>query len=251
MDRRRDGVGPQSDTTDLCACWKERQIDFVVEPDHLDPAFVVDEYIGMTVGQYPLHVVDPDPLLPATRHDVAPRIWRSPLSVGVGFVQDWLPPADVRKVQYVRSTSPHYQSMATNTSIPQLDLIGVVVEDMAGALAFYRQLGLDIPTEADTRPHAEATLPGGMRLAWDTVETVRSFDPDFRAPASGSRIGLAFRLPSPAAVDATYEQLVAAGCHGHKAPWGAGWGQRYALIHDPDGNSVDLFAPLPSGGEST
>jgi catechol 2,3-dioxygenase-like lactoylglutathione lyase family enzyme len=141
--------------------------------------------------------------------------------------------------------------MATNTSIPQLDLIGIVVEDMARSLAFYRQLPLDIPTDADTQPHAEATLPGGMRLAWDTLETVRSFDPDFQAPSGSSRIGLAFRLPNLAAVDATYEQLVAAGCHGHKAPWDAGWGQRNALIHDPDGNNVDLFDPLPSGGDPT
>ncbi len=127
---------------------------------------------------------------------------------------------------------------------PQLDLIGIVVEDMARSLAFYRQLGLDLPTDADTQPHAELTLPGGTRLAWDTIETIRSFDPDFQASSGNSSIGLAFRLNTPAEVDATYERLVAAGYHGHKAPWDAPWGQRYALIHDPDGNNVDLFAPL-------
>jgi uncharacterized glyoxalase superfamily protein PhnB len=30
------------------------------------------------------------------------------------------------------------------------------------------------------------------------------------------------------------------------APWDAFWGQRYATVLDPDGNSVDLFAALPS-----
>jgi len=130
-------------------------------------------------------------------------------------------------------------------STPQLDLIGIIVEDMARSLAFYRHLGLDLPTDADTQPHVEATLPGGIRLAWDTLDTVRSFDPDYETPSGGPRIGLAFRLNTPAEVDATYEKLVAAGYHGHKAPWQAPWGQRYALIHDPDGNSVDLFAPLP------
>jgi catechol 2,3-dioxygenase-like lactoylglutathione lyase family enzyme len=129
-------------------------------------------------------------------------------------------------------------------STPQLDLIGIVVGDMASSLAFYRQLGLDLPTDADTQPHAEATLPGGMRLAWDTIETIRSFDPGYRAPSGNSSISLAFRLDAPADVDATYERLVAAGYHGHKAPWDAPWGQRYALIHDPDGNTIDLFAPL-------
>jgi hypothetical protein len=27
-------------------------------------------------------------------------------------------------------------------------------------------------------------------------------------------------------------------------PWDAFWGQRYAVVHDPDGNGVDLLAPL-------
>jgi catechol 2,3-dioxygenase-like lactoylglutathione lyase family enzyme len=126
---------------------------------------------------------------------------------------------------------------------PRLDLIGIVVEDMARSLAFYRQLGVDLPAEADGEPHVEVALPGGLRLAWDALATVRSFDPDHPAPVGGS-VALAFRVDGPADVDATYEKLVAAGYDGHKAPWDAVWGQRYALVHDPDGNSVDLFAPL-------
>lgn len=134
-------------------------------------------------------------------------------------------------------------------STPKLDLIGIVVDDMARALAFYRELGLEIPAEADTAPHAEITLPGGTRLAWDTIETIRSFDPGY-APAGDTRVGLAFLLERPEEVDATYERLVKAGYQGHKAPWDAPWGQRYALIRDPDGNGVDLFSPLPTAGDA-
>jgi catechol 2,3-dioxygenase-like lactoylglutathione lyase family enzyme len=130
-------------------------------------------------------------------------------------------------------------------SLPQLDLIGIVVADMARSLSFYRHLGLDIPPEAETQPHVEAALPGGIRVAWDTVEEVRSFDPDYRPPLGTSGIGLAFRVDTPADVDAMYEKLVGAGYRGHKAPWDAFWGQRYAVLHDPDGNSVDLFASRP------
>lgn len=122
----------------------------------------------------------------------------------------------------------------------RLDLIGIVVEDMAKSLAFYRELGMELPEDADGRPHVEATLPGGLRLAWDTEETIRSFEPDWQPPSPGQRIGLAFRLDSPADVDAAYERLVSLGYDGHKAPWG----QRYALVRDPDGNAVDLFCPL-------
>jgi catechol 2,3-dioxygenase-like lactoylglutathione lyase family enzyme len=128
-------------------------------------------------------------------------------------------------------------------TIPQFNLIGIVVEDMARSLAFYRQLGVDVPAAADTQPHVDVALAGGIRLAWDTVETIQSFDPEFEKP-EGSGISLAFLVDTPADVDATYDQLVAAGYHGHKAPWDAFWGQRYALIRDPDGYHVDLFAPL-------
>ena len=126
----------------------------------------------------------------------------------------------------------------------RLDMIGIVVEDMGRSLAFYRELGIELPEDADGRPHVETKLPGGLRLAWDTEETIRSFEPDWQPPSGGQRIGLAFLLDSPADVDATYERLVSLGYDGHKAPWDAPWGQRYALVRDPDGNAVYLFCPL-------
>jgi catechol 2,3-dioxygenase-like lactoylglutathione lyase family enzyme len=130
----------------------------------------------------------------------------------------------------------------------RLDVIEIVVADMRRSLAFYRQLGFDLPPEADELPHVEATLPGELRIAWDTVETIRSFDPEWTPPVGGHRMALAFLCDAPAEVDAIYAALVAAGYEGHKAPWDAFWGQRYASILDPDGNAVDLFAPLPVGG---
>jgi catechol 2,3-dioxygenase-like lactoylglutathione lyase family enzyme len=127
---------------------------------------------------------------------------------------------------------------------PQLNAIGLVVEDMPRALAFYRRLGLDLPAEADQQPHVEATLPGGLRLLWDTVETIHSFEPDWRPPSGGPGSSLAFRCDSAADVDRTYEELTSLGYEGHKSPWDAFWGQRYAVLRDPDGNGVDLFAAL-------
>jgi uncharacterized glyoxalase superfamily protein PhnB len=125
---------------------------------------------------------------------------------------------------------------------PRLDLVGIVVSDMGAALAFYRRLGLDFPEGVEDEGHVEATV-GGMRVALDSEEVIKSFDPEWQ-PGEGGRIGLAFLCDSPAEVDALYRDLVGAGYEGHKEPWDAFWGQRYAQVRDPDGNGVDLFAPL-------
>ncbi|GAA2596249.1 VOC family protein [Streptomyces axinellae] len=127
---------------------------------------------------------------------------------------------------------------------PRFDLIGLLTSDLAASLAFYRRLGLDIPAGAEELPHVEATTPGGTRIAWDTEETVRSFTPDWTPPPrAAGRISLAFLCDSPAEVDKLYGELTGAGYEGAMAPWDADWGQRYAVVHDPDGNGVDLFAP--------
>ena len=60
----------------------------------------------------------------------------------------------------------------------------------------------------------------------------------------GQRVTLAFKCDSPAEVDALYQQIVQQGYEGHREPWDAFWGQRYAVVADPDGTLVDLFAPL-------
>jgi len=126
-------------------------------------------------------------------------------------------------------------------------LLELVVFDMAATLAFYRRLGLEVPAEADHQPHVDVELGDGMRLAWDTEETIRSFDPGWSPPSGGGhRVALAFACDSPADVDAAWADLTGAGYEGHLAPWDAFWGMRYAVVHDPDGTPVDLFAPLPA-----
>ncbi|MFF3350576.1 VOC family protein [Streptomyces sp. NPDC002779] len=128
---------------------------------------------------------------------------------------------------------------------PRFDAFGLVVSDMAAAVTFYRRLGFAFPDGAGNEPHAEAGLPGGLRLMLDTEELARSLHPGWQPP-SGSRHSLALRCDHPGEVDTVYEELTGAGYHGELKPWDAFWGQRYAVVHDPDGNGVDLFAPLPA-----
>jgi uncharacterized glyoxalase superfamily protein PhnB len=125
----------------------------------------------------------------------------------------------------------------------RLYLVGIVARDMGASLRFYRRLGLDIPEDAEHEPHVEATTPSGLRVAWDTAELIEQIDPAWTEPSGGHRISLAFLCASPEEVDAKFDELDALG-HGNKKPWDAFWGQRYAIVKDPDGNHVDLFASL-------
>ncbi|MDT5043785.1 MAG: hypothetical protein QOE51_4770 [Actinoplanes sp.] len=124
---------------------------------------------------------------------------------------------------------------------PTFNAIGHAAADMATTLAFYRKLGLDFPAGAEKQPHAEAEVSGGVRLMWDSYDSLRSLDPEW-APPTEPCGSLAFRCADAGEVDAVYAEMVRAGFDGDKPPWDAPWGQRYAVLRDPDGNGVDLFA---------
>lgn len=123
------------------------------------------------------------------------------------------------------------------------DLVGIVVKDMAAALKFYRLLDLDIPSSADAEDHVEFVTPGGFRIAWDTLALIKSLNDEWPEPV-GHRMGLAFQCETAAEVNAVYQRVTAAGYQSHREPWDAFWGQRYAVVVDPDGNLIDLFASL-------
>ena len=125
----------------------------------------------------------------------------------------------------------------------RFDHIGIIVSDMAKALAFYRLLGLDVPQEADGEGHVEVSLPGGLRVGFDTEAVIRSVH-DGPIPSGPGRVNIGFVCPDAAAVDALHARVVAAGHGSMIAPFDAPWGQRYATVMDPDGTGVDLFSPL-------
>ncbi len=127
---------------------------------------------------------------------------------------------------------------------PRLDAISLVARDLPATLAFYRRLGLEIPADADSTAHVEIVLSGGLRLLIDPASTVAGFDPSFDPDADLGGSSLAFACADPAEVDRVHADLIAAGHHSHLEPFDAVWGQRYATVLDPDGNGVDLFAPL-------
>ncbi len=112
---------------------------------------------------------------------------------------------------------------------------------MARSIRFYRLLGLDVPETPDEE-HVDAFLPNGVRFMLDTEEVVRSFLPEW-SRETGNQLSVALECASPAEVDEVYARVTGGGFEGEKEPWDAFWGQRYALLIDPDGVRVNLYAP--------
>jgi uncharacterized glyoxalase superfamily protein PhnB len=122
----------------------------------------------------------------------------------------------------------------------KLDMVGIVVSNMKQALDFYRVLGLEIPENANEELHVEVKQ-GDFRLAFDTQEMAKEVYESWEAP-HGHRIELAFLCESPDAIDMLYAKIINHGYVGYREPWNAVWGQRYAIVQDPDGNLLSLFA---------
>jgi catechol 2,3-dioxygenase-like lactoylglutathione lyase family enzyme len=121
----------------------------------------------------------------------------------------------------------------------------IFAHDLQRSLDFYRLLGLPVPESDET--HVAVEVPGGSTLSFDVEETIAGMHPGWAPPSSpDSRLALAFGVDSPAKVDALFEKVTGAGHRGPLKPYDAPWGQRYATVADPDGNWVDLFAPLES-----
>ena len=103
-----------------------------------------------------------------------------------------------------------------------------------------------MPASADGEGHVEVGLPGGLRLLFDTEDVIRSFHPNW-TPMRGGRTRPRVR---PARRRRAWTRCTPTWWRpGTRASWRrstAFWGQRYAVVLDPDGNGVDLFAPLAS-----
>jgi uncharacterized glyoxalase superfamily protein PhnB len=114
---------------------------------------------------------------------------------------------------------------------------------MARSVAFYEALGFDFTDVDTTADHVEPiSAPGATRLMIDGADLIRSITGTDPHPASHS--GFALLCTGPAEVDTAAAKVAAAGFTVVKQPWDAFWGQRYAILADPAGYQIDLFAPL-------
>ncbi|WP_456279254.1 VOC family protein [Bacillus sp. AK128] len=125
----------------------------------------------------------------------------------------------------------------------KLDMVGIVVKDMKQSLEFYRTLGFNIPIEANEEQHVEVNQDG-VRLAFDTEEIARGVygTGSFEKEPTGHRVELAFKCSTANEVNELCALIVEKGYKLHREPWDAFWGQRYAIVVDPDENLISLFA---------
>lgn len=124
---------------------------------------------------------------------------------------------------------------------PSLSGAYVFSRDLSATVAFYRLLGLDVLEVSEK--FARAQTDGGPTIEFGTAALTHSYDPGWQQPSGSGTNTLRFAFESRAAVDAKYREMTNAGYHGHLAPIDSLWGERFALVDDPDGNVIALHSP--------
>ncbi len=123
----------------------------------------------------------------------------------------------------------------------ELYMVGVVVADMARAVQFYRRLGVAIPEDSERNEHVEVRM-SGITFFLATRRSNARWDPAATSPSGGYRIVLEFYLKTTQALDAKYAEMIGFGYESHSAPSDVSPELRFAMVNDPDGNTILLSA---------
>lgn len=138
--------------------------------------------------------------------------------------------------------------MSEPVSPVALPQINIVVRDMERSLAFYRLLGVSIedtrgPAWTEwARHHVNGTTSNGVRVELDSVAFAKQWNPGVDEAKLGSAVIPIFHVSTRDEVDRVHARVTAAGHRSHQAPKDAFWGARYAIVEDPDGNSVGIMS---------
>ncbi len=138
----------------------------------------------------------------------------------------------------------------------ELYMLGLVVQDMDKSLEFYRRLGLAIPEGSEEQTHVEVKMGSGMTFFLDSKPSrwdprfVRRDDPGHMEASDGYRTLLEFYLKTRDAVDTKYTELTGFGYQSRRAPYKTSFGMYFAMINDPDGNTILLSGNLEEKGTS-
>lgn len=125
----------------------------------------------------------------------------------------------------------------------KIDAVGVTSSDFKKTVEFYSILGFSFPEFKTDEDHLEAiTSPGSVRLMLDSKKLFTEINGE--EPQPGNHSVFALLYDSAEEVNTAAKKISEAGFVIIKEPWDAFWGQRYAVVQDPDGFKIDLFAAL-------
>jgi predicted enzyme related to lactoylglutathione lyase/uncharacterized damage-inducible protein DinB len=130
---------------------------------------------------------------------------------------------------------------------PVFNQINLVVCDMQAMVQFYEHLGVVFRTtlpewERHHRTFSADNMLAGFDFDLDSQAFVTEWNAGWLQGRTGPVFGFGF--PSAEAVDDAYRKLTEAGYVGQQSPWDGFMGARYAVVSDPDGNSVGLMSPI-------
>jgi len=122
----------------------------------------------------------------------------------------------------------------------KLNAVAVSSSDFSKSKAFYSLLGFSFPAQHDTDHIESEAADDSIRLMIDSVTLVETLSGSKPQPATHSQFAIEY--DSPEEVDRITASIKQAGFEVEKEPWDSFWGQRYAVVKDPDGYLVDLYA---------
>jgi catechol 2,3-dioxygenase-like lactoylglutathione lyase family enzyme len=133
----------------------------------------------------------------------------------------------------------------------ELYMLGLVVQDMPTSLEFYRRLGLAIPDGSEKQTHVEIKMGDGFTFFLDSNPA--RWDPDFGAQsnlepntvADRYPVILEFYLKEQATLVAKYMEMIGFGYQSYREPYKTSFGMYFAMLKDPDRNTILLSADAP------
>lgn len=138
----------------------------------------------------------------------------------------------------------------------ELYMLGLIVQDMSRSLAFYRQLGLAIPDGAEEQKHVEIKMGNGLTFFLDSAPSrwdpgfVKGSTPESPEASNSYPSILEFFLKTRTAVEEKYAELTGLGYQGYRTPYTTSFGMCFALVKDPDGNTILLSGELAESASS-
>lgn len=125
----------------------------------------------------------------------------------------------------------------------KLNAIGVTSSNFQKTVEFYSLLGYQFPDFKNEDQHLEPITPDtSARLMIDKKELIQEILGEEPKPSNHSAFAIEYN--SSQEVNGVVKKIKDKNFKVIKEPWDAFWGQRYAIVEDPDGYKIDLYAAL-------